>query len=108
MNNRWRTVVHSTPILLLAMLAVGVTWSFGYHRGFDRGYAQGGREEFLRWKQEPTRIDRSWDGTIVGRRMREPAKPFVSPSRPWPVNAWSSPFKATSSVNVSTSAGPAK
>ena len=108
MNNKWRAVIHGAAILFLAMLAVGGTWSFGYHRGFDRGYALGGRDEFLRWKQEPTRLDRSWDGTIVGRRMREPAKTFVSQSRPWPVNAWSAPFSATGGVNVSTSAGPAK
>jgi len=101
------TVLCSAASLLVAILAFWGTWSYAYHRRFDHGYSQGGRDEFLRWKQEPTRFDRSWDGMITGRRnMREKATLFVGESRPWPVNSWSAPFNATGTVSVSTTRAP--
>jgi len=99
-------VPYGVASLLVVMLALWGTWSCAYHRGFDYGYSQGGRDEFLRWKQEPTRLDRSWDGTITGRRTREKATLFVGESQPWPVNAWSAPFSATGTVNVPARPAP--
>jgi len=108
MRGELKVVLCSTASLLAVILALWGMWLFAYHRGFDHGYSQGGRDEFLRWKQEPTRLDKSWDGTITGRRMREKATLFVGESRPWPVNAWSAPFSATGTVSASASGAPAK
>ena len=95
--------------MAVLLLALWGTWSFAYHRGFDYGYAQGGREEFLRWKQEPTRVGRDWDGMITGHRnMKETATVTVGESKPSPVNAWSTPFTATGAVTVSSSGAPIK
>jgi hypothetical protein len=101
-------VLCSAASLLALILALWGTWSFGYHRGFVRGYDQGGRDEFLRWKQEPTRVDSSWDGFITGRRnMREKASYSVLRSRSWPVNSWSAPFSATGALaNTNALASP--
>ncbi len=100
-------LLYSTASLLVVIFALWGTWSYAYRRGFACGYDLGGRDEFLRWKQEPTRVDRSWDGTVTGRRnMREKATLFVEESRPWPVNAWSAPFSATGSVSVPASQAP--
>jgi len=64
--------------ILLTSIAVVVlwgTWSFAYHRGFDRGYSQGERDEFVRWKQEPTPIS---SGVAVGRRDMLAAGPHAA------------------------------
>jgi len=108
MRAKSQIVLCTAASLLVAILALWGTWSFGYHRGFARGYDQGGRDEFLRWKQEPTRLDKSWDGFIIGRRnMREKATTYVARSRPWPVNAWSAPFSATGTLaNTNALASP--
>lgn len=109
MTDRLRVVIRSIAALVVLILAFWGTWSLAYHRGFGYGYAQGGREEFLRWKQEPTRVGRDWDGMITGHRnMREKAAVTVSESRPWPVNAWSAPFSATGAVSVSASGATVK
>ena len=108
MTDRFRVVLGSIDGLLVLILALWGTWSFAYHRGFDHGYSVGGRDEFLRWKQEPTRVGKDWDGMITGHRnMRENATVSVGRSSPWPVNAWSAPFSATGAVSVSASGGPA-
>lgn len=102
-------LLHSAGSLLVAIHALWGTWSYAYRRGFDCGYYLGGRDEFLRWKQEPARFDGSWDGMVTGRRnMREKATLFVGESRPWPVNAWSAPFNATGTASVPASQAPQK
>ena len=109
MADRLRVVVWSVAAVVVLILALWGAWSFAYHRGFNYGYAQGGRDEFLRWKQEPTRVGMDWDGMITGHRnMREKATVTVGESRPWPVNAWSAPFSATGAVSVSASGAPIK
>ena len=109
MKGNWRAVLLGTASLLVVILAFGGSWSLAYHRGFDHGYAQGGRDEFLRWKQEPTRVGQDWDGMITGHRnMREKATVWAGRSGPWPINAWSAPFSATGAVTVSASGEPIK
>jgi hypothetical protein len=109
MKDRSRVVMGSTAAVVVLILVFWGTWSFAYHRGFDCGYAQGGREEFLRWKQDPMKVGRDWDGMITGHRnMKEPATVTVRESRPWPVNAWSAPFGATGAVSVSAGGAPTK
>ncbi len=109
MTDRLRVVVWSTAAVVVLIFAVWGTWSFAYHRGFDFGYAQGGREEFLRWKQEPTRIGRDWDGMITGHRnMKGTSASIIGEGKPSPVNAWSAPFNATGAVTGSTSGAPIK
>lgn len=109
MTAKLRAVLCGPAGLLAVVLALWGTWYFAYHRGFDHGYSQGGRDEFLRWKQEPTRVGRDWDGMVTGRRnMREKATVSVGESRPWPVNAMSAPFSATGAVSVSATGGPTK
>ena len=109
MKAKLMIVLCSAASLLVVILALWGTWSHVYHRGFDHGYSQGGRDEFLRWKQEPTRLDRSWDGVITGRRnTREKVRLSVGESRPWPVNAWSAPFNATGTVSVPATRAPEK
>ena len=99
MRAKPQIVLCTAASLLVTIAALWGIWSFGYHRGFARGYDQGGRDEFLRWKQEPTRADSSWDGFITGRRnMKEKARTYVARSGPWPVNAWSASFSATGAV----------
>lgn len=99
MRTKPKIVLCTSVSLLVAILAFWGIWSFGYHRGFAGGYEKGGRDEFLRWKQEPTRADSSWNGFITGsRNMREKATTYVARSRPWPVNAWSAPFSATGAL----------
>jgi hypothetical protein len=51
-------------ILLAMMAALWGTWSHAFHRG----YSQGSRDEFYCWKQEPVKVNDSWDGTLIGRR----------------------------------------
>ena len=99
MRAKPQIVLCTAASLLVASLALWGIWSIGYHRGFSRGFDQGGRDEFLRWKQEPTRAGNSWDGFITGRRnMKEKATTYVARSRPWPVNAWSASFSATGAL----------
>jgi hypothetical protein len=82
--------------ILLPSMAAAVlwgTWSLAYHRGFDRGYSQGGRDEFVRWKQEPTPLS---SGVAVGRRNMlaadaHAARPIITTGSPTsPVNGVSS------------------
>jgi len=54
--------------LLALITAFWGTWTFAYQRGFTQGYSQGSSGEYYCWKQEPTRLDNSWDGKITGRR----------------------------------------
>ena len=99
MRAKPQIVLCTAASLLVAIFALWGIWSIGYHRGFARGYDQGGRDEFLRWKQEPTRVGNSWDGMIIGRRnMREKAPDYVARSGSRPVNAWSAPFSATGAL----------
>src|SRR5882672_7013027 len=80
-----------TKVAFLGLLAVPLVfwgiWSYAYHRGFDRGYSQGSGDEFLCWKQEPTRVDSSWDRFVTGRRdMRKPLGGKPLPTAPTSVN----------------------
>src|SRR5882672_206027 len=50
--------------LVAVCLALWGTWC-AYHRGFDRGYSQGARDEFFCWNQEPIRTDSRF---LIGRR----------------------------------------
>jgi len=99
--------MRSLAAVVVVLLAIWGAYSFAYHRGFDRGYAQGGRDEFLRWKQEPTSAGKDWDGMITGHRnMREKASGELRWSRA--VNTWSAPFSATGAVSAAASGAPIK
>ncbi len=51
-----------------------------------------------------------WIGYLQGRvsGLANSPRLFVRDSRPWPVNAWSAPFRATGSVRAPTGQAPAK
>ena len=107
MRGKLKVVLCGTASLVAVILALWGTWSLAYHRGFNDGYFRGGRDEFLRWKQEATRTDASWDGM---RDMREQST--IVHASPWPgsvsVNAWSADFSATGTVGVSAGGAPTK
>ena len=104
MTNRLKMITGSVAAVVALLLAFWGTWAFAYHRGFDYGYARGGGEEFLRWRQEPMRTERDLEGMIVTghRNMREKAAVIVSRGfTPRSVNAWAAPFTVIGAVSVS-------
>ena len=103
MTHGLKVVIPSVATVAVLILAFGGTWRFAYGRGFGYGYAQGAREEFLRWKQDPIRMESDWDGKITGHRNMMEEKPAVFVREPTvrPVNAWSAPISATGVVSVS-------
>ena len=107
MNGKPRSAFNSSIAvsLLVVMAAFWGAWSFAYHRGFNQGYDQGGRDEFVRWKQEPTRVWENGNRVITGHRSLRPeqARLWVSESAPYPVNSLPVSFSATSATRVSAS-----
>ena len=109
MTARLRFILWSVAAVVALLLAFWGAYLFAYHRGYNSGYARGGRDEFLRWKQEPTGHGRDWDGMITGHRnMRDKATAMALRFSTWPVNAWSAPFSATGAVSVSAGGAPTK